>query len=231
MVPVHDPASARVTLRRGVNRGSYEPDTIRRILEDGLIAHVGVLTNDGPLVLPMAYGLGTRPHGEEVLYLHGAVANGMLNSGAGGEVCATVTIVDGLVVARTPLHDSMNYRCVVVRGFASRVTDDDEHRAGLRSITDHVAANWDGGRPPSTGDLRRTMVLALPIREASAKIRSGDPVDEPDDLAGPHWAGTVPVRSRWGAPRPSLDLASATATPPPAVAALEGTAVEGRQVV
>ena len=183
------------------------------------------------MVLPMAYGLGTRPDGEEVMYLHGAVANGMLNSGDGEEVCATVTIVDGLVFARTPLHDSMNYRCVVVRGHASTVSDPDEHRAALHAITDHVAANWDDGRPPSAGDLRRTMVLALPIREASAKIRGGDPVDEADDIGGPHWAGTVPLLAQWGAPRSSADLAAkGTLGPPEAVAALVGTSVERRQV-
>lgn len=226
---VTSPATDRVTLRRGTNRASYEPDTIAAVLSDGLIAHVGVSTADGPLVLPMAYGIAARPHGEEVMYLHGAVANGMLNSGGGHEVCATVTIVDGLVFARTPLHDSMNYRCVVVRGRASRVTDPDEHRAALRSITDHVAANFDAGRPPSDGDLRRTMVLALPLAEASAKIRGGDPVDEPEDIAGPHWAGLVPLRARWGAPVPSADLTPGALDPPAAVAALEGCSAEGRQ--
>lgn len=228
--PPHAPASPRVALRRGAHRGDHDPDTIRRVLADGLVAHVGVSTPDGPIVLPMAYGSGTRPDGEEVLYLHGAVANAMLGHADGQEVCATITIVDGLVFARTPLHDSMNYRCVVIRGRASRVEDPDEHRAALRAITDHVAANWEEGRPPNPADIRRTMVLALPTVEASAKIRAGDPVDEPADIAGPYWAGTVPVLSLWGSPRPSADLLSRPAQgPPAAVAALAGTAVEGRQ--
>ena len=199
-----DPTSApsdRVRLRRGAARGDYDRATVREILDDALIAHVGVTTDDGPLVLPMAFG-----RTDDVLYLHGASANGLLRSAIDVELCATVTEVDGLVLARTPFHNSMNYRSVVVRGTGRRVDDPDEHLAALRLITDHVVATWDDGRPPSDSDLRRTLVLALPLDEASAKVRSGDPVDEPQDLDGPHWAGTVDVARRWGGPRRSGDL-------------------------
>ena len=200
----HDPTPApsdRVRLRRGASRGDYDRATVREILDDALIAHVGVMTDHGPLVLPMAYG-----RTDEVLYLHGASANGLLRSAIDVELCATVTEVDGLVLARTPFHNSMNYRSVVVRGRGRRVDDPDEHLAALRLITDHVVATWDDGRPPSESDLRRTLVLALPLDEASAKVRSGDPGDEPADLDGPHWAGTVDLERRWGRPRRAGDL-------------------------
>ena len=133
-------------------------------------------------------------------------ANGLLRSAIDVELCATVTEVDGLVLARTPFHNSMNYRSVVIRGTGRRVDDPAEHLEALRLITDHVVATWDDGRPPSDTDLRRTLVLALPLDEASAKVRSGDPVDEPHDLDGPHWAGTVDLGRRWGRPRRSGDL-------------------------
>ena len=161
------PASPRITVRRGSKNAAYDPDTIRSILHAGVIAHVGVTTDDGPIVLPMAYGLT-----ESELLLHGAVANAMLRSGRDVDVCVTVTIVDGLVVARTPLHNSMNYRSVVVRGTATLV-DDDRKVAALQVINDHIASIWDTARPPSANDLRRTMVLSVPLDEASAKVRSG----------------------------------------------------------
>jgi nitroimidazol reductase NimA-like FMN-containing flavoprotein (pyridoxamine 5'-phosphate oxidase superfamily) len=200
----HAPTTApsdRVRLRRGAARGDYDRATVREILDDALIAHVGVMTDDGPLVLPMAFG-----RTDDVLYLHGASANGLLRAAIDVELCATVTEVDGLVLARTPFHNSMNYRSVVVRGTGRRVDDPDEHLAALRLITDHVVATWDDGRPPSESDLRRTLVLALPLDEASAKVRRGDPGDEPADLDGPHWAGTVDLGRRWGRPRRSGDL-------------------------
>ncbi|MEZ5321220.1 MAG: pyridoxamine 5'-phosphate oxidase family protein [Microthrixaceae bacterium] len=222
------PVTPRVALRRGTARGDYDPTTIRSILADGLIAHVGVDTPDGPLVLPMAYGTGTSRAGEEVLYLHGALANGLLAAADGREVCVTVTIVDGLVIARTPLHNSMNYRSVVIRGTARLVTDPDEHREALRSITDHVVANWEDGRPPSARDLRKTLVVAVPTDEASAKVRTGDPVDEPADVAGGHWAGTVPLVATWGTPVASTDLRSSAVRPSSRITALTGTCVEGR---
>lgn len=195
------PASERVRVRRGANRADYDRSAVLAVLDEALIAHVGVSTPDGPVVLPMAFG-----RTDDVLYLHGASANGLLGAGVDVEICATVTEVDGLVMARTPFHNSMNYRCVVVRGTGRRVEDPDEHLEALRLITDHVVATWDDGRPPSASDLRRTLVLALPLDEVSAKVRSGDPVDEPEDLDGPHWAGTVAIERRWGAPRRAADL-------------------------
>ena len=131
------PASERVKVRRSADRGRYDLADVTQILDAGLIAHVGVLTPDGPLVLPMAYG-----HDSENLYLHGAAANHLLGSGEGQEICVTVTCLDGLVVARTPFHNSMNYRSVVVRGKAERITDEQHKLTALKLVTDHIAEVW-----------------------------------------------------------------------------------------
>ena len=214
--------SARTRVRRGAPRARYRRDDILGILDAGMIAHVGVTTPEGPLVLPMAYG-----HDGERLYLHGAAANHLLGTGDGHEVCVTVTHLDGLVMARTPFHNSMNYRSVVVRGRATRIDDEPGKRRALKLVTDHVVAHWDLVRPPSRTDLRKTLVLELPLAEASAKVRTGDPVDEPDDIAGPWWAGVVPIATRFGRPVASADLITEAETPP-AMAALEGLTPEER---
>ncbi len=195
-------------------RACYGRDDVLGILDSGLIAHVGVTTADGPLVLPMAYG-----RDGDWLYLHGAAANHLLNTGDGHEVCVTVTHLDGLVMARTPFHNSMNYRSVVVRGRARRILDDQRRLYALKLITDHVVAHWDLVRPPSQLDLRKTMVLELPLAEASAKVRAGDPVDEPGDIAGPWWAGVVPITTRFETPVASADLVG-DGQPPAPIAAL-----------
>jgi nitroimidazol reductase NimA-like FMN-containing flavoprotein (pyridoxamine 5'-phosphate oxidase superfamily) len=195
------PPSERVRLRRRPDRGRYDAATVHAILDAGVVAHVGVATDEGPIVLPMAYG-----RAGSTLVLHGSAANSMLRAARGTEICATVTIVDGLVFARSAFHNSMNYRSVVIRGRATPVTDPDEHMAALRCISDHVVANWDLGRIPTDTEIRKTMVIALSLDEASAKLRSGDPVDEPEDLAGEHWAGTVALRRTWGPAVPAADL-------------------------
>ena len=183
------------------DRGRYDRAEVLDILDAGLVAHVGVSTPEGPVVLPMAYGRDDRH-----IYLHGAVANHLLGSAGGREVCLTVTLVDGLVMARTPFHNSMNYRSAVVRGRARRVVDERRKLRALKLITDHVVANWDANRLPSASDLRRTLVLELPLAEASAKVRDGDPVDEPGDMTGPlvggDRAGHHPVRTPGGLGRP-----------------------------
>lgn len=217
------PPSDRTTVRRGATRAVYDRGEIRGILDAGLVAHVGVVTDDGPVVLPMAYGVRDGgPDGSGELLIHGSVANAMMRAGHDVDVCVTVTIVDGLVVARTPFHNSMNYRSVVVRGTARAIVDPDAKRAALRTINDHVAPLWDTARPPSDTDVRKTMVLSIPLTEASAKVRSGDPIDEEQDLGGPYWAGVVPLGARWGRPVAAADLRVA-GDPPPSVAALAGT--------
>ena len=209
-------------MRRGAPRARYGRGDVLGILDAGLIAHVGVATPDGPLVLPMAYG-----RDRDWLYLHGAAANHLLNTGDGHEVCVTVTHLDGLVMARTPFHNSMNYRSVVVRGRARRILDDERRLYALELITDHVVSHLDSVRPPSQTDLRKTMVLELPLAEASAKVRTGDPVDEPDDIAGPWWAGVVPITTRFETPVASADLVGDGQTPAP-IAALAGLTPDER---
>ena len=214
------PASDRVRLRRGAARGVYERAAMLAVLDAGMVAHLGVVTEDGPIVLPMAYA-----RTDDWLYLHGSAANAMLRAAAGHDVCATVTVLDALVVARSPFHNSMHYRGVVVRGVARRVTDEREHLDALRRITDHVVPTWDAGRPPTANEIRKTMVLAVPLVEMSAKIRDGGPNDEPEDLDGPHWAGRVPIHAVWESPVDSPDL-STHIDVPPAVAALAGREVQ-----
>ncbi len=211
------PPSERTTVTRGANRAVYDPDRVRTILDAGVIAHVGVTTDDGPIVLPMAYGID----GDDLL-IHGSVANAMMRAGRDVDVCVTVTIVDGLVVARTPFHNSMNYRSVVVRGTATAIDEPEAKTAALKVINDHVVAMWDTARPPSELDVRKTLVLRLPLTEAVAKVRDGDPVDEDIDMDGPHWAGVVPLTSIWGEAITASDLHPGADEVPPSVAGLAG---------
>jgi nitroimidazol reductase NimA-like FMN-containing flavoprotein (pyridoxamine 5'-phosphate oxidase superfamily) len=203
-------------MKRGANRAVYGDESIRALLAQGMVAHVGVNTDRGPIVLPMAYGV----RGDEIL-IHGSVANAMLRAGRAVDVCITVTIVDGLVVARTPFHNSMNYRSVVVRGEASLIDEPADKLAALKVINDHVAPIWDTARLPSETDVKKTMVLRVPLTEASAKVRDGDPIDEDIDMDGPHWAGVVPLTTTFGAPISATDLRGSPAIPD-GVAALEG---------
>jgi nitroimidazol reductase NimA-like FMN-containing flavoprotein (pyridoxamine 5'-phosphate oxidase superfamily) len=203
-------------LRRGAHLGRYERNEVTAVLDAGVIAHVGVTTPDGPVVIPMAYA-----HDGERIYLHGAVANAALRAGAGQDVCVTVTVVDGLIVARAAFHNSMQYRSVMVRGRAERVTDPAEHERVLAMITDHVVDNWDTARPVTAAEIRSTMVLTLPLTEASAKIRAGGPNDDPEDLDGPYWAGSIPIVTTFGEPVNSPDLPPSVEVRP-AIAALAG---------
>jgi nitroimidazol reductase NimA-like FMN-containing flavoprotein (pyridoxamine 5'-phosphate oxidase superfamily) len=211
---VHEPASDRVTLRRRSPRGRYDPAVVKEILDAGVVAHVGVNTDQGPIVLPMAYG-----RTEDTLYLHGSAANSMLRAARRTDICATVTLLDGLVFARSPFHNSMNYRSVVIRGTARPVDDPAEQMQALRIITNHVVANWDHGRPPTDAEIRQTMVVALALTESSAKLRDGDPVDEESDATGPHWAGTVARQQIWGPPVRAADLRGDIGTPSSIVSA------------
>ncbi len=201
------------------DRGVYDRPAIFEVLDAGMIAHVGVVTDQGPIVLPMAYG-----RTDDCLYLHGSVANAALRAAVGQDICVTVTIVDGMVVGRTPFHNSMNYRGVVVRGRACHVEDPDEHRTALRIVSDHVMPTWDTGRAPTATEIRKTIVLAVPLVEMSAKLRSGGPVDEPSDINGPHWSGHVPIRTTWEQPVAADDLPDGIAVPV-GIAALSGQRV------
>jgi hypothetical protein len=207
-MPNDQPPSDRTTVKRGANRAVYDPAEIQAILAAGTIAHVGVTTDNGPIVLPMAYTATS-----DQLLFHGSVANAMMRAGRSMDVCVTVTILDALVVARTPFHNSVNYRSVVVRGEAVPITEAGAKLAALEAINDHMVAIWDTARPPSDVDLKQTLVLAVPLDEVSAKVRGGDPIDEDQDLDGPHWAGVVPVITTWGTPKSADDLAEGIEVP------------------
>jgi nitroimidazol reductase NimA-like FMN-containing flavoprotein (pyridoxamine 5'-phosphate oxidase superfamily) len=160
-------------------------------LDEGLVCHLGFVVNRQPFVIPTAYG-----RLEDTLYIHGSPASRMLKTlDQGVEVCLTVTLLDGLVLARSAFHHSMNYRSVVLFGTATRVDDPDEKLTALKAFTEHVVpGRWAEVRPPNPQELTGTLVLALPIAEASAKVRTGPPVDAPEDYALPIWAGEIPLR-------------------------------------
>jgi len=189
-------------VRRQPARAAYDRATIDAILDAAMIGHVGVLRAGRPVVIPMLFGR----HGDH-LYLHGSVASQLLRGlSTGIDVCFTATLIDGLVYARSVFHHSMNYRSVVVVGRAAAV-DGDEKLLGLRAVVDHITpGRWDEARVPSDGELRLTAVLRLPITEASAKVRTGGPVDEPDDVDLPVWAGQVPVVATFADPVDADDL-------------------------
>jgi nitroimidazol reductase NimA-like FMN-containing flavoprotein (pyridoxamine 5'-phosphate oxidase superfamily) len=199
------PASARTTVRRGAKRAEYGHESILEILRDGSVAHVGVNTSDGPLVLPMVYGLT-----DSTMYLHGALANSLLKSGADTDICVTVTIVDGLVFAKTPFNHSMNYRSIVVRGKARVVEDDDEIMSALQLMTDHIVPTWNTTRNPSPSEIRATRIIALPLDEKSAKVRAGEAINEEGDKDLAVWSGYIPITSVFGSPVSNSDSGAET---------------------
>jgi nitroimidazol reductase NimA-like FMN-containing flavoprotein (pyridoxamine 5'-phosphate oxidase superfamily) len=193
----------RTRVQRRAERGVYDPEQIHSILDEGYICHVGFVEGGQPYVIPTAYGrAGDR------IYLHGSVVSRMMASLAEGiPVCVTVTLVDGLVLARSAFHHSINYRSVVVLGRARPVTDPAEKLAALRCITNHIVpGRWEEVREPDQQELAATQVLALPLDEASAKARAGPPVDADGDYALPVWAGVVPLRTLAGDPIPDERL-------------------------
>ena len=202
--------TARTTLRRLPKRGSFERQTVYEILDEGFVCHVGFVNEGQPFVIPTAYGrVG------DVLYLHGAKASRMLKAlAAGGEVCVTVTLVDGLVLARSAFHHSINYRSVVVFGRARVVESEDEKNAALEAFTEHVCrGRWADVRWPTPEELAATTVVALPLAEASAKVRTGPPVDDEEDYALAVWAGVLPLSVEPGEPAPDPRLPEATPLP------------------
>ena len=204
--------SERSKVKRLPERAAYDAETVHAILDASAVGHAGFVDATGrPVVIPMLYGRdGDR------LYLHGSVASRLQRTAATGvDLCLTVTIVDGLVLARSVFHHSMNYRSAVVFGRA-RSTDGDEHRHGLRVISEHLQrGRWEQAREPSTVELRQTSVLALDVEEASAKVRTGGPEDEPEDLTLPVWAGVIPATIIWGEPVPEPDVRPDAPPPPP----------------
>jgi nitroimidazol reductase NimA-like FMN-containing flavoprotein (pyridoxamine 5'-phosphate oxidase superfamily) len=191
--------SARTTVRRLPDRGHYEPDTVAAILDEALVCHVGFVAEGQPFVIPTIHG-----RAEDRLYLHGSAASRMLRTMATGiPACVTATIVDGLVMARSAFHHSMNYRSAVVLGTAQLVLDADEKMEALRVIVEHVnPGRWADVRWPNEKELKATSVLRLGLDEASAKIRTGPPIDDEEDMGVACWAGVLPLGLTAGAPVP-----------------------------
>ncbi len=200
----------RTTLKRQAPRGSYEREQIHAILDEALVCDLAFAVGDKPYAIPTVHG-----RVDDTLYLHGSSANRALRSlRDGAQACVTATLVDGLVLGRSAFHQSINFRCVVLYGQAREVSDPDEKRAALRAIVEHaIPGRSEDVRGPNEQELRRTMVLAIPIEEASAKVRTGQPVDEEEDYTLPYWAGLIPLRLQADAPLPDPRLAAGTPVP------------------
>lgn len=193
----------RTQVKRLPKRGKYDEETVFQILDAGFVCHAGFSVDGQPYVIPTNYG-----RSDKTLYLHGSAASRMLRTLSDGvPVCVTVTHVDGLVLARSAFHHSVNYRSVVILGTAQLVTDPAEKVEALRIFTDHVMkGRWNDVRQPTEQELKATTVLALPLEEVSAKVRTGGPVDDEDDYNLPTWAGVLPLETSVKSPVPDARL-------------------------
>ncbi len=201
----------RTAVKRHPERGSYDRATIDAIVDEALICHVGFLVDEQPYVIPTIHA-----RDGDMLYLHGSPGSRMLrNLAQGVDVCVTVTLLDGLVLARSVYHHSMNYRSVLVLGRAREVTDREEKLRAMRTVVEHVLpGRWDDARQPNEAELKGTTILAISLQEASAKIRTGPPKDIEEDLALPVWAGVIPLELVPSVPIPDKGIE----VPPPAYA-------------
>jgi nitroimidazol reductase NimA-like FMN-containing flavoprotein (pyridoxamine 5'-phosphate oxidase superfamily) len=199
--------SPRTTVTRGRDRAVVDRAELHALLEDALIAHLGVTVGEHPVVLPTAFAVDLDgPDREGTLYVHGSVAAGWLRRAEGATVCVTVTELDGLVAGRSAFHHSMNYRSAVVIGEARVVTDPDERARALSMIVDHMIPGRSATlRPHTRKELAATAVLAVPLHDASMKARAGDPVDEPEDVDAGIWGGYIPLRRVASAPVTARD--------------------------
>jgi hypothetical protein len=200
----------RTQVHRLPKRGVYDREKVYTILDEGLVCHVGFVVDGKPVVIPTGYG-----RKGDTLYFHGSPASRMFQTlGKGVDVCITVTLVDGVVMARSAFHHSMNYRSVVMFGKASLLNDPDAKREALQAFTEHVApGRWQEIRQPSEKELRSTIVLAMPLDEVSAKVRTGPPLDDEEDYALPVWAGVLPLELTPAAPVPDDRLPKEIAVP------------------
>jgi hypothetical protein len=197
------PVTDRTRVRRLPKRGAYDLATIHAILDEALLCHVGFVVEGSPVVIPTIHWRAGN-----TLYFHGSAASRMLRSLRDGvDACATVTLLDGLVLARSAFHHSMNYRSVVVFGKARAITEEGEKRSALDALVEHVVRGRSKDvRPANEIELKQTLVLALPIEEASAKVRTGGPVDDDEDYTLPVWAGVLPLTLTPGLPIPDTGV-------------------------
>jgi nitroimidazol reductase NimA-like FMN-containing flavoprotein (pyridoxamine 5'-phosphate oxidase superfamily) len=193
------PETERTRHRRLREQGSTDRQDLQDILEAGVICHLGVMVDGYPMVIPTVYGLAG-----DTVYLHGSVASRSLVSAPQATICVTVTHVDGLVLARSVFEHAVNYRSAMIYGTPRLVTGRDEKLAGLRALTEHIVpGQWDYARRPNKKELAKTSLLALPLAEASVKIRTGPPDDgDSPDAALPVWAGVLPLAAAWQSPVP-----------------------------
>lgn len=203
--------TARTRVVREPHRGVYDRATAYKILDEGFVCHVGFVVDGQPFVIPTGYG-----RAGDNLYIHGSTASRMLrNLDQGVAVCVTVTLLDGLVLARSIFNHSMNYRSVVVLGTAVAVENTEEKLEALRLLSEHILpGRWAEVRQPNEQELKATLVMRLPITEFSAKVREGPPIDDEEDYAFPTWAGVIPLRMLAGEPIPDPKLEPFREAPP-----------------
>jgi nitroimidazol reductase NimA-like FMN-containing flavoprotein (pyridoxamine 5'-phosphate oxidase superfamily) len=187
----------RTRVVRESDRGVYDRDTVNRILDEGFLCHVGFIVDGQAYVIPTSYG-----RDGDVLYIHGSAASRMLrNLDRAITVCVTVTLLDGLVLARSVFNHSMNYRSVVILGTATLISNPEEKLAALLALSEHILpGRWDDSRQPNEKELKATSVLRIPIEEFSAKVRVGPPIDDEPDYTFPTWAGVIPLDTTVGTP-------------------------------
>ncbi len=211
VTPLELSPTDRSSIQRSKKRARTDRADLHATLDAGLICHLGVVIDGTPRVLPTGYArIG------DVLYLHGSTgARSLREAGGGVEICVAITLVDGIVYARSAFHHSINYRSAVVHGKARAVTDADEHRQALEAITEQLApGSWEHSRHPTQRELAATAVLALDLDEAAVKIRTGGPGDDEEDIAaGTAWAGVLPLHRYWGEPQPCDRLPDDIAVP------------------
>lgn len=202
--------TARTQVVREPHRAVYDRAAAYKILDEGFVCHVGFVVDGQPFVIPTGYG-----RAGDNLYIHGSAASRMLRTlDAGVAVCVTVTLLDGLVLARSIFNQSMNYRSVVVLGTATAVRDSQEKLEALRHISEHILpGRWAEVRQPTEQELKATLVMTLPLTEFSAKVREGPPIDDDEDYAFPTWAGVIPLTMMAGEPVPDPKVAASREPP------------------
>jgi nitroimidazol reductase NimA-like FMN-containing flavoprotein (pyridoxamine 5'-phosphate oxidase superfamily) len=200
----------RTTLKRLPKRGVYDRDEVYKILDEGFICHIGFILNNQPFVIPTGYA-----RKDDQVFIHGSQASRMLRTLTGGvDLCLTVTLIDGLVLARSAFHHSMNYRSVVVFGHADVVDEREAKLAALFAFSEQIVpGRWNEVREPTEQEMNATTVLALPLTEVSAKVRTGPPIDDEEDYQLPVWAGVLPLKLTAGEPVPDPRLKEGTEVP------------------
>ncbi|MGB5809154.1 MAG: pyridoxamine 5'-phosphate oxidase family protein [Polyangiales bacterium] len=205
------PVDGRNRVRRRSQRGRYDRETVYDIVDEGRFCHVAFTVDGQPYAIPTIHA-----RIEDTLFLHGSAVNRMLTALAQGvQACVTVTLIDGLVLARSAFHHSMNYRSAVLFGRASRVDGTEEKLRAFEALVERLTpGRWGDTREPSAAEIDATTVIRIPIDQASAKVRAGDPVDDDADQGLDHWAGVVPISMSYGEPRPAADLRGGIEIPP-----------------